>query len=170
MVFYSKPYLEFWTYFDQICPRTYLIKSWLKDSNQEEEGKGKKNLVNQNQGWEPIHPKYKAEENTCKHNPKKETKSKQLTKIRWRRRTHKLSLVLRVVQARCSQRVGWQKWSGICSSFSFRVPLPLWLGGESWKAGWWGQESIHYLVFLEVSFGAPYLSAGLMPQQHNSND
>jgi hypothetical protein len=36
--------------------------------------KRKKNLVNKNQGWEPIHQKYKANENTSRHNPKKKTK------------------------------------------------------------------------------------------------
>jgi hypothetical protein len=35
----------------------------------------KKNPVNQNQGREPIHRKYKANENTRRHNPK--TKQKQ---------------------------------------------------------------------------------------------
>jgi hypothetical protein len=38
------------------------------------------NPVNKNQGWEPIHQKYKANENTSRHNPKK--KNKQSTKIR----------------------------------------------------------------------------------------
>jgi hypothetical protein len=28
----------------------------------------KKNPVNKNQGWEPIHQKYKAKENTSRHN------------------------------------------------------------------------------------------------------
>jgi len=36
--------------------------------------KRKKNLVNKNQGWEPILQKYKANENTSKHNPKKNQK------------------------------------------------------------------------------------------------
>jgi len=30
-----------------------------------------KNLVNKNQGWEPIHQKYKANENSSRHNRKK---------------------------------------------------------------------------------------------------
>jgi len=34
----------------------------------------KKSLVNKNQGWEPIHQKYKANENTSRHNPKKKQK------------------------------------------------------------------------------------------------
>jgi hypothetical protein len=34
----------------------------------------KKNLVYQNQGWEPSHQKYKANENTSRHNPKKKQK------------------------------------------------------------------------------------------------
>jgi hypothetical protein len=34
----------------------------------------KKNLVNKNQGREPIHQKYKANENTSRHNPKKKQK------------------------------------------------------------------------------------------------
>jgi len=34
----------------------------------------KKNPVNKNQAWEPIHQKYKAKENTSKHNPKKKQK------------------------------------------------------------------------------------------------
>jgi hypothetical protein len=34
----------------------------------------KENLVNKNQGWEPIHQKYKANENTITHNPKKKQK------------------------------------------------------------------------------------------------
>jgi hypothetical protein len=29
------------------------------------------NPGNKNQGWEPIQQKYKANENTCKHNQKK---------------------------------------------------------------------------------------------------
>jgi hypothetical protein len=41
----------------------------------------KKNLVNKSQGWDPIHQKYKANENTSKHNQSK-NKSKQSTKIR----------------------------------------------------------------------------------------
>ncbi len=36
----------------------------------------KKNTANKNQGWEPIHQKYKANENTSKHNPKKKEKHK----------------------------------------------------------------------------------------------
>jgi hypothetical protein len=38
----------------------------------------KKNLVNKIQGWEPIHQKYKAKDNTSRHNPK-EKKEKQTT-------------------------------------------------------------------------------------------
>jgi hypothetical protein len=34
----------------------------------------KKNLINKNQGWEPIHQKYKANDNTSRHNPKKKQK------------------------------------------------------------------------------------------------
>jgi hypothetical protein len=34
----------------------------------------KKNLVYQNQGWQPIHQKYKANENTSRQNPKKKQK------------------------------------------------------------------------------------------------
>jgi hypothetical protein len=34
----------------------------------------KKNLVNKNQGWEPIQQKYKAKENTSRHNLKKKQK------------------------------------------------------------------------------------------------
>jgi hypothetical protein len=37
----------------------------------------KKNLVNKNQRWEPINQKYKANENTSRHNLKK--KQKQIT-------------------------------------------------------------------------------------------
>jgi hypothetical protein len=33
-----------------------------------------KNLVNKIQGWESIHQKYKANENTSKHNPNKKQK------------------------------------------------------------------------------------------------
>jgi hypothetical protein len=33
-----------------------------------------KNLVNKNRGWEPIHQKCKANENTSRHNPKKKQK------------------------------------------------------------------------------------------------
>ncbi len=39
----------------------------------------KKNLTYQNQGWEPIHKKYKANESTRRHNAKK-NKNKQSTK------------------------------------------------------------------------------------------
>ncbi len=34
----------------------------------------KKILVNKNQVWEPIHQKYKVNENTSRHNPKKKLK------------------------------------------------------------------------------------------------
>jgi hypothetical protein len=34
----------------------------------------KQTLVNKNQGWEPIHQKYKANENITRHNPKKKQK------------------------------------------------------------------------------------------------
>jgi hypothetical protein len=34
----------------------------------------KKNLVNKNQGWEPIQQKYKAKENTSRHNLKEKPK------------------------------------------------------------------------------------------------
>jgi len=34
----------------------------------------RKNFVNKNEGWEPIHQKYKANENTTRHNPKKKQK------------------------------------------------------------------------------------------------
>jgi hypothetical protein len=34
----------------------------------------KKNPVNKNQGWKPIHQKYKVNENTSRHNPKKKQK------------------------------------------------------------------------------------------------
>jgi hypothetical protein len=36
--------------------------------------KKKKNPVNKDQGWEPIHLKYKANENTSRHNPKEKQK------------------------------------------------------------------------------------------------
>jgi hypothetical protein len=36
----------------------------------------KKNSVNKNQGWEPIQQKYKANENTSRHNPKKNNQQK----------------------------------------------------------------------------------------------
>jgi hypothetical protein len=35
---------------------------------------GEKNLVYKNQEWELIHQKYKANESTSKHNPKKKKK------------------------------------------------------------------------------------------------
>jgi hypothetical protein len=35
----------------------------------------KKNPVNQNQGWEPIHQKYKANENTSRDTTKEKTKA-----------------------------------------------------------------------------------------------
>jgi hypothetical protein len=34
-----------------------------------------KNLVNKNQAWEPIHQKYKANENTSRHKQNKKTKA-----------------------------------------------------------------------------------------------
>jgi hypothetical protein len=37
----------------------------------------KKNLVNTNQGWETIHQKYKANENTNRYNPKKKKENNQ---------------------------------------------------------------------------------------------
>ncbi len=50
-----------------------------------------------NQGWEPIHQKYKVNENTSRHNPTKKNKSKQSTKIKWTpyaKRTHGLELTI----------------------------------------------------------------------------
>jgi hypothetical protein len=35
----------------------------------------RKSLVIKSQRWEPIHQKYKANENTSRHNPKKKTKA-----------------------------------------------------------------------------------------------
>jgi hypothetical protein len=43
-----------------------VYKNWSERS---------KNPVKNNQGWEPIHQKYKANENTSKHNPKIKTKA-----------------------------------------------------------------------------------------------
>jgi hypothetical protein len=37
--------------------------------------KKEKNPVKTNQGWEPIHQKYKANENTNRHNLKNKTKA-----------------------------------------------------------------------------------------------
>jgi hypothetical protein len=34
----------------------------------------KKSFVYKNQGWEPIHQRYKANESTSRHNPKKKQK------------------------------------------------------------------------------------------------
>jgi hypothetical protein len=39
------------------------------------------NPVNKNQGWEPIHQKYKANENTSRHHPKKTKANEQKSKI-----------------------------------------------------------------------------------------
>jgi len=41
----------------------------------------KKSPINKNQGWEPIHQKYKANEITSTHNPKKKQKQT-INKIR----------------------------------------------------------------------------------------
>jgi hypothetical protein len=41
-------------------------------------GERRRKILYQNQGWEPIHQKYKAKESTSKHNPKK--KQKQIIK------------------------------------------------------------------------------------------
>jgi hypothetical protein len=41
----------------------------------------KKNFVNKNQRWEPIHRKYKANDNTSRHNPKTK-KQKQTINIK----------------------------------------------------------------------------------------
>jgi hypothetical protein len=46
-----------------------------------------KNLVHKNQGWELIHPKCKANENTSRHNSKKKQKqtvSKNHVKSLWK--------------------------------------------------------------------------------------
>jgi hypothetical protein len=40
----------------------------------------RENLAYKNQGWEPIHQKYKANESMSRHNPKKKTESKQSMK------------------------------------------------------------------------------------------
>jgi hypothetical protein len=42
----------------------------------------KKNPVYKTQQWQPIHQKYKANESTSKHNPKKKNESQQSRKIR----------------------------------------------------------------------------------------
>jgi hypothetical protein len=42
----------------------------------------KKSPVNTNQGWEPIHQNYNANENTSRHNPKKKQKQTINKKIR----------------------------------------------------------------------------------------
>jgi hypothetical protein len=41
----------------------------------------KKKPVNKNQGWKPIHQKYKANENISKHKPKKNTKANNQQKL-----------------------------------------------------------------------------------------
>jgi hypothetical protein len=43
------------------------IGAWIPKHKEE-------NLVNKNQGGEPIHQKYKANENTSRQNPKKKQK------------------------------------------------------------------------------------------------
>jgi hypothetical protein len=43
-----------------------IVKPWLHAK--------KKNPVYENQGWEPIHQKYKAYESKSRHNPKKKRK------------------------------------------------------------------------------------------------
>jgi hypothetical protein len=40
----------------------------------------KKNPVYKNQGWEPIHQKYKANESTSRHIPKEKNESQQSRK------------------------------------------------------------------------------------------
>jgi len=40
----------------------------------------KKNHANKNQGWEPIDQKYKANENTSTHNPKKKRQKQTINK------------------------------------------------------------------------------------------
>jgi hypothetical protein len=40
-----------------------------------------KNPGNKNQGWKPIHQKYKANENTSRHNPKKKNKANNRQKL-----------------------------------------------------------------------------------------
>jgi hypothetical protein len=58
-----------------ICPNAELyglvLAPRLKKDNSEF---GEKNCVYKNQGREPIHRKYKANEDTSKHNPKKKQK------------------------------------------------------------------------------------------------
>jgi hypothetical protein len=44
------------------------------DTKGEDWAKWEEKPVNKNQGWEPIHQKYKAKENTSKHNPKRKQK------------------------------------------------------------------------------------------------
>jgi hypothetical protein len=58
-----------------------LLSTILQFTFNIKEEKKKKKPVNKNQGWEPIHKKYKENENTSTHNPKK-NKSKQSTKIK----------------------------------------------------------------------------------------
>jgi len=47
-------------------PEMYLCKLPTKE----------KNLIYKNQQWEPIHQKYKANESTSRHNPKKKNENK----------------------------------------------------------------------------------------------
>jgi hypothetical protein len=42
----------------------------------------KKSPITKNQGWKPIHQKYKANENTSKHNPKKKQTNDQQSQIK----------------------------------------------------------------------------------------
>jgi len=58
----------------QIDPDTQRRKSRMRTHPSKIQGKLILTLNEENQGWESIHPKYKANENTNRHNPKKKQK------------------------------------------------------------------------------------------------
>jgi hypothetical protein len=49
-------------------------RNWSSGGAPQVAGAQKEKLVNKNQGWEPIHQKYKVNENISRHNPKKKQK------------------------------------------------------------------------------------------------
>jgi hypothetical protein len=55
----------------------YLAMNCKLDVQTEKEEKP----CTKNQGWEPIHQKYKVNENTSRHNPKKKTKANNQQKL-----------------------------------------------------------------------------------------
>jgi hypothetical protein len=67
-------FIGLWNRWGSGSSQWYLVLPSRLLMNQRLRFNKKKNPLNKNQGWEPMHQKYKANENTSRHNPKKKQK------------------------------------------------------------------------------------------------